>query len=137
MWLYRDPTTLTVGIGLNPVGNGVVSIHHAALTCLPASCLAIWSFKCSAIALANRTGTAFPSCRYRWFRDPAKQKPGGNVWIAQHSSTDKHRKQSGWQCAGPRLVQPTSQVRVRAGPSQAERGNQSVLIFVFSKSQSG
>jgi hypothetical protein len=32
---------------------------------------------------------------------------------------------------------PTMVVRVRAGLSQAERGNQSVLIFVFSKSQAG
>jgi hypothetical protein len=39
-------------------------------------------FKCSAIACANFTGTAFPVWRYFCPRDgPAKQNPGGKVWI--------------------------------------------------------
>jgi hypothetical protein len=43
--------------------------------------------------------------------------PRSPARMAAHSSTDNARNSFGWQCAGPRLVQPTSQVRVRAGSS--------------------
>jgi hypothetical protein len=70
--------------------------------------------------MAWRRAQHFQFASTAWFREAAKQKSDRKVWI--DALLDQQPAQLvERQCAGPRLVQPTSQVSVLVDSSQAVR----------------